>query len=220
MRKRAQAQVITTVLIILLIVAAIVIVWQVIGATVREGSGRLTRATDCLSLDVQMDEESIKSGEQLRLDRGIGEGTIIGIRVSHNGRSYTGPNQDFDNLEVEGFEELDRGVGVAIRVPANGTIQIIKLIGESVDNAKPCDLDGNSAGNGLVITEQCAHNNCGECDTQPECEDSSFEGACAWNSGVCEFATCNSGNEGACLTPADCEGEGIWDDTGMCIPTP
>jgi hypothetical protein len=54
MNKRAQAQIITTVLIILLVLAAVVIVWQVISATVREGTKGISETSNCVTTRLEI----------------------------------------------------------------------------------------------------------------------------------------------------------------------
>jgi hypothetical protein len=93
MKKKAQAQIITTVLIILLVLAAIVIVWQLVNSAVGGAAGEAESKIECAGISLiikSIDEASNKiiverkvGGTQSPIDIAIRvEGTIMSDAIT------------------------------------------------------------------------------------------------------------------------------------------
>lgn len=142
--RKAQSQIITTILIILLVLAAIVIVWQVVRGTVEEGAESIPGQTDCLTtrLDISV---PATNAQVLKVERGTGEGDLVGIRVFINDVAQS-PDVALSINELEGKDTTYS----ILAADQNKTIKIAKLVGEDVANARLCEFADNSV-DGIVI---------------------------------------------------------------------
>ncbi|MBR9706621.1 hypothetical protein GOV14_06305 [Candidatus Pacearchaeota archaeon] len=165
MEKRAQAQIITTVLIILLVITAIIIVAAVVRPFIQEGTGGVAGLADCFIVDVEIAEASAIQGNELKLDRGVGEGEIAGIQIFVDG-------QLMGSSAVSGLDPLETGYATDYTIPLTAEyIRIAKLLGDDLEGATLCDADGNSrdnSGKGVRVKSDCTAADCTKCDAS-EC---------------------------------------------------
>ena len=62
MKKRGQAQVVTTILMILIVLAAVIIVWQVIDRFVRSGGEAIETRVSCIDIKLEIAEADSSAG--------------------------------------------------------------------------------------------------------------------------------------------------------------
>tara|TARA_Y100000310_G_C20439006_1_gene695129 strand:+ start:216 stop:623 length:408 start_codon:yes stop_codon:yes gene_type:complete len=103
MRKKGQAQIITTILIILVVLAAIVIIWNVINRTVTDKSKEVSVEKFSVTLStaqVDLSQDPIL----IPVAREVGQGDLIAIRIifiDDTGNNYVYENTTYIPDELE-----------------------------------------------------------------------------------------------------------------------
>ncbi|MEK6831079.1 MAG: hypothetical protein AABX77_03550 [Nanoarchaeota archaeon] len=115
-KRKAQAQVISTILIILLVLAAIVIVWQVVQGTVKGGAEEIESQSQCIGLTIEI----------TKIDTELG---IITIRPNKDLSSYN----VYVNSELIETDTNGVPVGEAVEAFTTSTLSIAVSSGDEIE---------------------------------------------------------------------------------------
>ena len=129
-KRKAQAEVITTVLIILLVLAAIVIVWQVVRGTISNSSNQISAQSNCINANMEITNANAGSSNvTVRRGQGTTDVVVTGYKLFRNGAQVGA-----DKLPVGGLTPLatDTFTGIAPVLVSGDKVSAASIMGTTV----------------------------------------------------------------------------------------
>ena len=130
--KRGLSEIVTNVLIILLVLVSVGIIWAVLNSTIRNGTGQLGGAADCLT--VQLEPISCDStNNEVTLRRGAGEGALkeVSIVVSGTQNAVETFTKTLDPLEIDTFT-------IGTNLAETDVISVAAVVDDGSGGSKTC----------------------------------------------------------------------------------